>query len=300
MFSRKSRPSERPNAARPKAGFLTSRDRREVLRYLRSDPQLNLQLLDLIDRDDRSSFELDPVVLVAWSGDEIVGVASLRPSLLFDAHLEPPALEAFLPFLSSVESGLLKSLDTVVSELWQLLEATGRRSLIDRYESAFAIRPEELTPTALPRGAILRDAHAADLEELVYAARASLREEQRPDPAERDPAGFQRWVRSRVSRARVIEVEGRLGFVAYADVRRAEGWLIQGVFTWPEMRRQGLAAAAMSGIVEEAFAAGAEHVQLAVVEGNEPGLNLYRGLGFRSFARLRTLLFVGSARAVAK
>lgn len=280
----------------PKAGFLTSRDRVQVLRYLRSDPRLNLQLLDLIDCDsaDATAPETEPVVLVAWLGDEVVGVASLRPTLLFDAHLARPALQAFLPFFSSLETGLLKSLDTVVTDLWDLLESTGRRTLIDRYEIAFSIGAGELEPVSLPEGAVLRRAAESDLEQLVFAARASLREEKRPDPAERDSVGFERWVRGRLERARVVEVDGRLAFVGYADVRRSEGWLVQGVFTWPKMRRRGLAAAAMAELVREALDAGADHVQLAVVEGNDAALNLYRGLGFSSFARLRTVLFVGT------
>jgi ribosomal protein S18 acetylase RimI-like enzyme len=286
----------------PKAGFLTSRDRAQVLRHLRSDPRLNLQLLDLIDCDseDASAPEAEPVVLVAWLGDEVVGVASLRPTLLFDAHLARPGLRAFLPFFNSLETGLLKSLDTVVSNLWHLLESTGRRTLIDRYEIAFSIGAGELEPVAMPEGALLRPAVEGDLEQLVFAARASLREEQRPDPAERDPVGFERWVRGRLERARVVEVEGRLAFVGYADVRRREGWLVQGVFTWPEMRRRGLAAAAMTALVREALDSGADHVQLAVVEGNHAALNLYRGLGFCSFARLRTVLFVGATGAAAR
>jgi len=61
-----------------------------------------LQLLDLIDREERTSFESEPVVLIAWEAGEVVGVASLRPSLLFDAHLKSDALEAFLPYLNSI------------------------------------------------------------------------------------------------------------------------------------------------------------------------------------------------------
>ena len=80
-------------------------------------------------------------------------------------------------------------------------------------------------------------------------------------------------------------------FVAYADVRRPEGWLIQGVYTWPEVRRRGYARRGMDSIIREAFASGASHVQLAVVDGNEPAAALYRELGFESFAELRTILF---------
>jgi predicted GNAT family acetyltransferase len=283
----------------PKASFLLARDRDRVLAYLQRDPQLNLQLLDLIDvgSPSESESEVEPVVLVAWDGDEVAGVAALRPSLLFDAHLTPASLEAFLPFFSAIETGLLKSLDAVVTDLWNLLRGTGRRTLIDRYETAFAIRAGEVSQLSLPSGAVLRSAHESDLDQLVYAARASLREERRPDPAERDPEGFERWVRSRLGRARVVEIEGKLAFVGYADVRRAEGWLVQGVFTWPAMRRRGYAAAAMSGLVSEALDSGAEHIQLAVIEGNEAAQNLYHGLGFRPFARLRTVLITGAAGA---
>ncbi len=283
----------------PKAGFLLASDRDRVLDYLRKDPQLNLQLLDLIDwtPDSRSELDVEPVVLVAWDSGEVSGVAVLRPSLLFDAHLEPSSLEAFLPFFSAIETGLLKSLDRVVSDLWNLLRRTGRRSLIDRYETAFTIGVGELSPAAMPEGAVLRRALASDLDQLVYAARASLRAERRPDPAERDPVGFARWVRSRLARARVVEVAGSLAFVAYADVRRVEGWLVQGVFTWPAMRRRNYAAAAMTGLVNEALDSGADHIQLAVIEGNEAALNLYNCLGFRPMARLRTVLFTGAPDA---
>ena len=121
-------------------------------------------------------------------------------------------------------------------------------------------------------------------------ARASLREEGRPDPGEVDVA-FRRWVRSRLPRARVLEVEGEVAFVGYADVARAEGWLIQGVYTMPHRRGQGLATAGMSALVDEAAAAGADHVQLTVIDGNEPALRLYAGLGFRLYGRVRTILF---------
>ena len=41
----------------------------------------------------------------------------------------------------------------------------------------------------------------------------------------------------------------------------------------------------------EAVEAGADHVQLTVIDGNEPALRLYARLGFRSYGRIRTILF---------
>ena len=85
---------------------------------------------------------------------------------------------------------------------------------------------------------------------------------------------------------------GRVAFVGYADVRRPEGWLVQGVYTWPAFRRRGLARAGMAGLIQEATTAGADHLQLAVVNGNEAAIRLYEGLGFEAFVKLRTILFM--------
>ena len=48
----------------------------------------------------------------------------------------------------------------------------------------------------------------------------------------------------------------------------------------------------MSALADEAFSAGADHLQLAVVDGNTAGMALYEGLGFSIFDELRTILFV--------
>jgi RimJ/RimL family protein N-acetyltransferase len=137
----------------------------------------------------------------------------------------------------------------------------------------------------------VREAQSRDLDLLVDAARASLREEDRPDPFKGDPVGFRRWVRGRMPRATVAEVEAAVRFVGYADVQCERGWLLQGIYTWPRHRRRGLAAAGVSVLCRNAFAAAADHVQLSVVAGNTAAEGLYERLGFRPFARLRTILF---------
>jgi predicted GNAT family acetyltransferase len=130
-----------------------------------------------------------------------------------------------------------------------------------------------------------------DLSNLVIAARESLREESRPDPFSGDIRGFQRWVQGRVPRARIVEHAGQVAMVGYADVQRPEGWLLQGIYTWPGFRRRGVASFGLSELCREAFRAGANHVQLAVVDGNIAAQRLYEGLGFKAFAKLRTILF---------
>jgi RimJ/RimL family protein N-acetyltransferase len=272
---------------------LRERDRGAALAYLDRSPLLNLVLADLVLRlgEPTPGPGPQPEVLGAWRGRELAGLAGLAPSVVFDAAAEREALEAFFPYLVRVGSGLVKSTEEVVAPLHEWLMAESRRVLLDRIEIGFALAPAEARLRAPEEQQRVRTASTLDLDALVEAARQSLLEERRPDPTESDPIGFRRWVRGRVRRAVVVEEGARLGFVGYADVQCPRGWLLQGVFTWPEYRRRGLAAVGVSELCRRAFASGSAHVQLAVIEGNEAAEQLYEGLGFQRFARLRTLLF---------
>ncbi len=269
------------------------RERSAAVHHLARNPDQNLFLLDLAAGLGARSApgEAPAELLGAWRDADLVGVLALRPCVMLDAASPPEILEAFLPHLASLKAGLVKSSAESAAVLWKELEKRGRSALLDRVEHAFLLRPQGARLVEPPRGLRVRRASRADLDELVMAARESLREEQRPDPFSGDPAGFRVWVRGRIGRARVAELEGRIVFAAYADVRRPQGWLVQGVYTWPQLRRRGVAAAGVSGLCAAAFAAGADHVQLSVVEGNVAASRLYERLGFRRFAHFRTVLF---------
>ncbi|MEZ4356833.1 MAG: GNAT family N-acetyltransferase [Myxococcota bacterium] len=276
-----------------RARRLGERDYEPALALLRRSPEENLVLVDFVERLREAPLagESAPQVFGAFDGDRPIGLACAGRGLALSAAMPDPALEALRPLLLRVPSGLIKSDRGVVGNVWETFERAGRRATIDRIELAYRLRPEQLAAAARSLPGFARPARPEDLDDLVYAARASLWEEGRPDPAETDPSGFRRWVEGRLGRARVVSQEGRTVFVAYADVRRPEGWLIQGVYTWPEVRRRGFARRGMDSVVREAFAAGATHVQLAVVDGNDRATALYRGLGFEPFAELRTILF---------
>lgn len=278
---------------RLRSRLLGSTDRAPTLEFLAARADENLVLVDLVERlgRGRAEGEVTPQLHGVFDARELVGVASLRPSIALSSGMSPEALDLLLPFLRRVPGGLIKSESFLVGRVWEALEALGRRSMIDRLEVAHRLRPADMlaVPSSLP--GVARPARPEDLDELVHAARASLWEEERPDPSDGDPAGFRRWVESRLSRARVVTDQGRIVFVAYADVRRPQGWLVQGVYTWPQVRRRGFARRGMDSVVREAFASGAAHVQLAVVQGNERALSLYRKLGFEPFGELRTILY---------
>jgi len=272
---------------------LRVRDRGTALRYLDGAARLNLSLIDLVLRLGTPSRrgEGRAELLAAYRGRELVGVAALHPAMTLDATAGREVLEAFFPYLAGVGSGLLKSSEEVVDPLWRWLRSHGRCALLDRIETGYTLEARHARLVDAGRVGRVRQAQDRDLDLLVDAARASLREESRPDPFEGDPVGFRRWVRGRVPRATVAEVEKAVRFVGYADVQCERGWLLQGIYTWPRYRRRGLAAAGVSVLCRNAFAAAADHVQLSVVEGNTAAEGLYERLGFRPFARLRTILF---------
>jgi RimJ/RimL family protein N-acetyltransferase len=257
------------------------------------DPVANLFLLDLALRlgAPPAPGEAQTEMVGAWRGDELLAVAALRPTVAVSAA-PPEVLEVFLPYLESLGVGLMKSATEVVDPLWRHLgRSRTRHVLLDRLETAYALRPNEAKLAPVRPQERVRAATQDDLDPLVVAARESLCEEDRPDPFAGDVRGFRRWVQGRVARARVVESNGVIVCVGYADARLREGWLLQGIYTWPDVRRRGFARTGVADLCRQAFAAAAEHVQLAVVDGNRGAERLYEGLGFKSVGKLRTILF---------
>jgi ribosomal protein S18 acetylase RimI-like enzyme len=280
--------------ALPEAGLLRAAEREEAVAYLARDARANLTLLDLVDRVGVPPLpeETPAQVSAVRVEGHIAGLAALRPTVVLDAGLTPNLLEALLPDIEAFGVGLIKSRASLVDLLWAELASRGmrQRPLIDRRELAYCVRRGDLVDGSSSLRAEVRAARSDDIEVLVHAASESLLAEGRPDPARQDPRGFRRWVAGRIGRARVAVHAGRVVFVGYADIRRREGWLVQGVYTWPDARRRGFARAGMLALCREAFEHGAEHVQLAVIEGNEAARRLYEGMGFRAFEPLRTIL----------
>lgn len=262
----------------------------------------DLTLYDMCQRLARgdAASEKSISLVGAWREEENLGLLSLRPVVTSSViPLEVPVLEQFIPALGTLRSALLKAPVEEAVPLWELLSAMGFHAELEREEDCHCLVREKhasLSKTGEAYKSVageprLHLAVEEDFEALVWASQASLREEGRPDTYDQDPLGFRNWVRERMPYARVLRVDGEVIFTAWTDVARPEGWLLQGVYTWPAYRRHGFARRGMAMLCDEAFDQGASHVQLSVVTGNSAAENLYGELGFTPTQRLHTVLF---------
>jgi predicted GNAT family acetyltransferase len=284
---------QRRAAPRIEVSPLGPGSREPALAFLARDPTANLFLMDQVLRlgDPPPPGESRSEMVGAWRGGELTAVMALRPSIAL-TPTTPDVLRELLPWVEPMGFGLVKSAAPVVGALWQgMCAGRPRHVVLDRLETAYVLRAAHARLAPVRAHERARSATPRDLDALVTAARESLRDEDRPDPYTGDVRGFKRWVRGRVPRARVVEVDGRVVCVGYADVQLPAGWLIQGVYCWPHARRRAFATTGVSDLCRRAFEAGADHVQLSVVEGNEAGRRLYEALGFEPVATLRTILF---------
>jgi hypothetical protein len=161
-------------------------DRSRALECLRARPDENLSLIDYACRLDGTlgPGEVPPQLYGAFEGDRIEAIVALRPSVVFSSGMTDDAQSVLMPLVVRVPNGLIKSEHTLVNSIWSALEAAGREAVIDRVEIAYRLRPEAILPADPELPGVARPAREEDLEDLIHAARASLWEEDRPDPSD--------------------------------------------------------------------------------------------------------------------
>jgi uncharacterized protein len=144
----------------------------------------------------------------------------------------------------------------------------------------------------LPDLNLMRYATLDDLDELVPACAAMHREEVGIDPLERDALGYRFRIRELITRRRslVLSIQGRIGFKCEFSAVTAGTVQLMGVWTSPELRRQGLAR---QGLAEACghILHGGRSVTLFVNDFNTPAMALYESLGFRRIGCNRALIW---------
>jgi predicted GNAT family acetyltransferase len=142
------------------------------------------------------------------------------------------------------------------------------------------------------RSVPIRRGRRDDLDRLTVAAAAMHREEMGVDPLAIDPVGWRHRMASLIDRGwSFLLVEGgEIAFKVELSAWTPDAVQLQGVWTRPELRRQGVATAALAAVCAELLAE-VPVCSLYLNSYNEPAMRLYRRIGFRQVGEFATVIF---------
>lgn len=275
---------------------LSERDRAAALAFLERRPLHNVFLISRIL--DEGMEGPAPLVEVIRGGETIL-LASVGANLVVASDMAEldDELNAALRVLAAriVERYLpvraLISEAHLVDALWDELRLSVSAPAIIRFnQPVMAVAPTQ--PVKLPDLESVQAGDVAELDELVVACAAMHREEVGIDPMSRDPWGYRQRIRELIETGRSFRLRDRRGIAFKCELSAESPAAVQvmGVWTRPDVRRQGLARRGMAEVTGHLLRSG-RWVTLFVNDFNEPAIELYRSLGYRSIGTNRALIW---------
>ena len=157
-----------------------------------------------------------------------------------------------------------------------------------RAQHLLEITPDDMGPWVTPQ---LRLAQEQDLKQIVAASAEMELADLGQDPRLIDAAAHEQRVldRIRAGQTYVVFEGGRLLFKADVTTRSKFGALLEGVFTAPHCRGQGVATRALGQICRSMLSA-LPRLTLQADPNNRAATGLYRKLGFGQRAEFRLLI----------
>lgn len=258
-----------------------------ALAYLDREPVVNVFLTHVLSGDFSPSFHKN--VLLAREGGEIAGVAYCGRQVVVAAEQR-----AIQPLAARIAArGPVRMIigeRAVIETLWPLVRtALGTPRLVRERQLVMEVSRSTLNEIAGPvevRHAVVGEARA-----VADSSAAMIAQELEYDPR-RDTPSFDAGVRQMIERKLwwVGVASGRLCFFCNIGPWSERTAQLQGIWTPPNMRGQGLATAALSAICKrllEVFPT----LSLYVNDFNEAAIALYDRTGFKRVGSFTTILF---------
>ena len=266
---------------------LAPRNERAALAYLSRAPYVNVFVTYL------ALYDLSPAtrqrILVAYDGDRPCGVAYFGRQLALacdDAAVDRFAHEA----RRHRGERMIIGERSVVRAYWERVREWHQKPrLVRDRQLVMAVDRERLRPCA--GNVIVRHARPDEWRSVAKSSAALIRQELDYDP-ERAAADFNANVREMIERNLwwVGESDGTLCFFCNIGPWCERTAQLQGIWTPPELRGRGLAAASFGAICKRLL----EHsptLSLYVNDFNREAVELYERAGFEHVADFQTLLF---------
>jgi predicted GNAT family acetyltransferase len=210
--------------------------------------------------------------------DEIDGVALIGHTILFEAFSES-AIQAFATLARSDESiYLLMGEHTAVQKFWNYYKEDEQSPRLI-CPVLFLRRSEPFHETGPVDG--LRPATPEDLEHVVCAQAAMVRETSGVDPLKKDPVGFRERYLRRIEKKRVwvLMENDRLVFKTDILADTPEAAYIEGVYVSPEDRGKGIGRNCVNAL-GRILLQNTKAIYLFVEQENTRTQSFYLNLGF--------------------
>lgn len=274
-----------PDGIKPLPRTLETR----ALEFLDRNPVENVFLTWLIE-SGRSTVPQRGLFASVRGGD-IDGVAYFGRQVVLAVSADA-AIRAFanIPAARAPER-MIVAPRRVVEQYWQEVRTWHRPVRIRRAsQPVFMLEPHALRVHDID-GLHVRRAEPHDWKAVADNSAAVIRHELEYDPRA-GGAPFDANVRAMIDRRLwwIAEIEGRFCFFMNAGAQSTHTLQLQGIWTPPELRGQGLAAAALSRICAELLQS-VPTLSLYVNGFNAPAIALYERTGFVRCSELSTLLF---------
>ena len=176
---------------------------------------------------------------------------------------------------------------SLVAHLWRMLMRRGTRARLSRDQVGYCL---ERSSAHLFEPLPLVAASIDYLEQVVQASAAMAREEARDDPFARNPRLFRERIAERLRRGRdfIYVPSRRLQFKSNVASLSVLGGQIEGIYTVPAFRQQGLGLRGTSAVTQWVLER-ADRAFLLVNEDNEDARRLYERLGYQPVIESRTV-----------
>jgi RimJ/RimL family protein N-acetyltransferase len=257
-----------------------------ALEYLARAPYFNVFITHVLLHDPPA---IRKNVVVAVSGDRVAGVAYYGRQLALAA--EPAVFQAFGEYARRHrgERMILGSRETVRG-FWETVRSwhPAPRLIRDR-QLVLMLDRARLRPNE--RRVSVRHARIDEWNAVAEGSAQMIHQELAYDPR-RDSSDFAAGIRQMIERKLwwVGRADGRLCFFCNLGPWCAQTLQLQGIWTPPDLRGQGLATASLAAICDRLLEV-SPTISLYVNDFNEPATALYRRVGFEHVGDFQTMLF---------
>lgn len=270
---------------------LTADDVPVLSDLLDQDPLVNLFVRGRVDASRLQSRWLGGEIWGYFEDEELVSACHAGANIV-PVQATPRAIEAFADraLRDNVRPSSIVGPRSVVEPMWEILEPHWGPARSPRLDQPFMVLEHDPVITPDPR---VRPV-AIDEFDLIYpSCVAMFTEEVGVDPEAGNRNGYRARVAQLITQgwAFAIIENGEVLFKTEVGAATSYACQLQGVYIRPDLRGQGIAAAAVAAVVQQVRATVAPSVTLYVNGHNTPARRAYERVGFEHTETFSSILF---------